>query len=111
MSPQTNETATKHTAMSTLQTQQNDYQLISPPPSFIDSPLTPPPTDEKPYAQAPRVIKLFKDREAGRFIKQDPLTEFQLVPGEYNYILDQLRRDESLYGYVRNKIRYVSFKE
>ncbi|KAF2007251.1 hypothetical protein P154DRAFT_614661 [Amniculicola lignicola CBS 123094] len=79
---------------------------ITPPSSFIDTPLTPPPTDEKAPTQATRVIALFKDIQAGRHIKEHPWTEFQLAKGEYDEIERQLRRDESLFGYVKDKIRY-----
>ena len=63
--------AAQHTAMSTPQTPL-EHQHITPPSSFADAPLTPPPTDEKAFTQAPRVITLFKDIEAGRLIKQHP---------------------------------------
>jgi hypothetical protein len=103
--------AAQHTAMSTLQTPLNEYQHITPPSSFIDAPLTPPPTDEKAFTQAPRVIALFKDIQAGRHIKQHPWTEFQLARKEYEEIERRLRRDESLLGYVKDKIRRVGLKE
>jgi hypothetical protein len=69
--------------------------------------LTPPPTDEKRFAQAPQVIALFKDIRAGRHTKQPPWTEFQLAPGEYDEIERQLGRDEALLGYVKDKTRCV----
>jgi hypothetical protein len=81
---------------------------ITPPSSFVDAPLTPPPTDEKAFTQAPRLIALFKDIQAGRHIKQHPWTEFQLAREEYDEIERRLRRDESLLGYVKDKIRFVS---
>ena len=88
--------AAQHTAMSTLQTPLKEHQHITPPSSFVDAPLTPPPTDEKAFTQAPRVIVLFKDIQAGRHIKQHPWTEFQLAREEYDEIERRLRRDESL---------------
>ena len=84
--------------MSTPQTPL-EHQHITPPSSFVDAPLTPPPTDEKAFTQAPRVIALFKDIQAGRHIKQHPWTEFQLAREEYDEIERRLRRDESLLGY------------
>lgn len=66
-------------------------------------PLTPPQTDEKTFPQAARVIALFKDIEAGRDIKQRAWIEFQLAPGEYYEIERHIRRDESLFGYVKDK--------
>lgn len=79
----------------------------TPPSSFATRPLTPPPTDEKPFAQAPRVIALFKEIRAGRHVKREPWTEFQLSAGEYDEIERQLERDEDLLGYVKDKIRCV----
>jgi hypothetical protein len=69
--------------------------------------LTPPQTDEKPFAQVHRVIALFKEIRAGKHIKRDPWTEFQLSKGEYDEIQRQLGRDEDLSGYVKDKIRWV----
>ena len=80
---------------------------ITPPSSFTSHPLTPPPTDEKPFAQVHPVIALFKEIRGGRHIKLDPWTEFQLLVGEYDEIARWLRQDESLLGYVQDKIRWV----
>ena len=80
---------------------------ITPPSSFIHAPLTPPPTDAKLFIQAPRVIALFKDIEAGRHAGRQPWTEFQLAPGEYDEIERRLEREESLFGFVKDKIRFV----
>lgn len=83
-----------------------EHQHITPPSSLVDAPWTPPPTDEKAFKQASRVIALFKDIEAGRYIWDQPWTEFQLVGGEYEELRRQLRRNESLFGFVEDKIRY-----
>jgi hypothetical protein len=93
--------------MSTSQTPPKEHQHITPPSSFVVAPLTPPPTDEKAFTQAPRVIALFKDIEAGKHIKQHPWTEFQLTQGEYDEIERRLKRDEWLWGFVKDKVRYV----
>jgi hypothetical protein len=93
--------------MSTSQPAPNEHQHITPPSSFVDTPLTPPPTDEKAFIQAPRIIALFKDIQAGRHTKEQPWAEFQLAGGEYDEIERQLERDESLSGFVKNKIRCV----
>ena len=85
----------------------SEHQHITPPSSFVVAPLTPPPTDEKAFTQAPRVIALFKDIEAGRHIQQYPWTEFQLIQGEYDEIERRLERDEWLWGFVKDKIRCV----
>jgi hypothetical protein len=60
------------------------HSHITPPSSFATHPLTPPPTDEKPFAQVHRVIALFKEIRAGEHLKRDPWTEFQLSAGEYD---------------------------
>ena len=100
--------AAQRTAMSMSQTPLKEHKHITPPSSFVDAPLTPPPTDKKAFTQAPRVIALFKDIQVGRHIKQHPWTEFRLAQGEYNEVERRLKRNESLSGYVRDKIRYVS---
>jgi hypothetical protein len=91
--------------MSTSQSSLKDHQNITPPPSFVNAPLTPPPTEEKTFTQAARVIALFKDIKAGKHVKRQPWTEFQLARGEYDEIEHQLSRDETLYGFVKDKIR------
>ncbi|KAF2004129.1 hypothetical protein P154DRAFT_519687 [Amniculicola lignicola CBS 123094] len=92
--------------MPTLQTRPVSHQHATPPSNSADHPLTPPPTDEKPFSQAQRVITLFKAIQAGRHTKQDPWTEFQLAPGDYDEIERRLGRDEALSGYVKDKIQY-----
>ncbi|KAI9853397.1 MAG: hypothetical protein M1813_002235 [Trichoglossum hirsutum] len=91
--------------MSVLQTLLKE-QHITPPSNFVNPPLTPPPTDKKPFTQASRVIALFKLIEAGRHIGQHPWTEFQLTRGEYDEIEHRLEQDEWLWGFVKDKIRY-----
>ena len=100
--------AAQHTTMSTSQTPLKEHQRITPPSSFVGVPLTPPPTDEKAFTQAPRVIALLRDIQAGRHVNQNPWTSFQLARGEYDEIERRLRQDESLFGYVKDKIRCVT---
>jgi hypothetical protein len=88
-----------------------DQQNIPPPSSFLGAPLTPPPTCKKAFTQASRVIALFKDIEAGRHAGQHPWTEFQLARGEYDEIERQLRQDEWLFGFVKDKIRCAASKQ
>ncbi|KAK4981164.1 hypothetical protein LTR66_001493 [Elasticomyces elasticus] len=92
--------------MSTSQGSPEDQRRTTPPSSFVDPPLTPPPTEEKAFIQAARVLQLFQARKAGRPVGRVPWTRFQLVPGEYDEIRTQIERNESLHGYIRNKIRY-----
>jgi hypothetical protein len=84
-----------------------EHQHITLLSAFVDAPLTLPPTDEKVFAQVPRVVALFKDIQAGRHIKKRPWTEFQLAQGECGGLERRLEQDESLLGYVKDKIRYV----
>lgn len=93
--------------MSASQGPSKDQQQTTPPSSFVKPPLTPPPTDEKVFIQVSRVLQLFRDRKAGRPIRRDPWTRFQLVPGEYDEIQRQIERDEPLHGYIKDKIRCV----
>ncbi|KAK4996010.1 hypothetical protein LTR66_004285 [Elasticomyces elasticus] len=92
--------------MSASQNTSKDQQRITPPSSFVNPPLTPPPTKEKAFVQVARVLQLFRDRKAGRPTRRDPWTRFQLASGEYDDIQRQIERDESLHGYIEDKIRY-----
>ena len=94
-------------AMSTLRAPLKDQQNITPPSSFLGAPLTPPPTCKKAFPQASRVIALFKDIKAGRHVNQHPWTQFQLAQGEFDEIERRLKQDESLFGFVKDKTRYV----
>jgi hypothetical protein len=67
--------------------------------------LTPPPTDEKQSPQVSRVLALFKQRQTGRHNRRDPWIELQLAEGEYDEVERQLQQDESLWEYVKDKIR------
>jgi hypothetical protein len=62
------------------------HQNVTTPPSFTDHPLTPPSTAKKPFAEAHRVVALFKQIRAGTNADQDARTEFQLADGEYDQI-------------------------
>lgn len=70
--------------------------------------MTPPLTNKKAFTQVPQIIALFKDIQARRHIKQHIWAEFQLGRGEYDEIERRLRRDESLFGYVKDKIQCVA---
>ena len=91
--------------MSASQTPLKDNDYITPPESFIEPPLTPPPTDEKPYTQAARVIALFNEIKAGSYIRETPWLVFQLQRGEFDEIEHLLEQDQSLWGFVQDKIR------
>ena len=80
-------------------------QHVTPPSSFTQQPLTPPPTDKKHFTEAPRVIAHFRHIQAGRDTGGEPWKEFQLVQGEYDQIERTLQQDDVLSGYVDDKIR------
>jgi hypothetical protein len=75
------------------------------PSRVTDRPLAPPPIDKRPFAEALRVIELFRQIEAGRDIKQGPWIEFRLAHGEYDEIERMLKQDDDLWGFVDDKIR------
>lgn len=55
----------QHTDMSSPQPFLNGHQRITPPSSFVDAPLTPPPTDEKASNQAPCIIEQSAKKKSG----------------------------------------------
>lgn len=81
-------------------------QHATPPSSFTQQPLTPPPTDKKPSAEARRVITLFRHIQAGRDTGGDTWAEFQLATGEFDQLQSTLQQDGVLSGFVKDKIRY-----
>jgi hypothetical protein len=94
--------------MSLSRNPQKPDQDITPPSSFAESPLTPPPSDEKkPSTVVTRVIALFRQIRDGKHWRLGPWTEFQLAQGDYDKLTSQLREDEDLLGFVENKIRCV----
>jgi hypothetical protein len=97
----------RHTDMSALQILLKE-QHITPPSSFVDPPLTPPPTDKKVFTQVPRILALFRERKAGTYDERNLWTVFQLAVGEYDELERQLKQEESLWGYVEDKIRQVA---
>lgn len=80
-------------------------QHVTPPSSFTQQPLTPPPTDEKPSAEAHRVITLFRHFQAGRDTGGDTWAEFQLATEEFDQLQSTLKQDSVLSGFVKDKIR------
>jgi hypothetical protein len=85
--------------MFTSQPPLKESQHITPPSGFVGAPLTPPPTDEKAFTQVPRVIALLGDTTIK--IRGHP---FSL----HDETERRLRQDESLFGFVKDKIRYVA---
>lgn len=94
-------------AMSTSQAFIIQNHHTTPPSSFAERPLTPPPTDEKRFSHVRQVLRLFTDIRAGRHVNRGAWAEFQLAEGEYDEIERRLEQDEALLGYVKDKIRWV----
>lgn len=80
-------------------------QDVNPPSCFSDCLWTLPPTDEKRFFRARRVLQLFTDIRAGKQVARDPWTEFQLAEGKYDEIVYLLSQDEELLGFIQDKIR------
>ncbi|KAL4961395.1 uncharacterized protein BDV14DRAFT_180619 [Aspergillus stella-maris] len=55
---------------------------ITPPNSFIQPPLTPPPTDKVTPSSVSQIINIFDKHRRG--FRQDPWTEYTLRPDEYH---------------------------
>ncbi|KAK4981952.1 hypothetical protein LTR66_009577 [Elasticomyces elasticus] len=77
-----------------------------PPTSYVNPPLTPPSTSDISSSQVARVLRLFRSRQDGRPITEEPWTQIQLAPGEYEDIERRMKEDELFHAYVENKIRY-----
>ena len=77
---------------------------ITPTGSFVNTPPTPPPSEEKKLStSAQSVLNCFKLHREGRRLqswRQHPLT-----PDQYTEVLRALDGDEPLRGYVEDKIR------
>lgn len=80
-----------------------------PPWSFVEPLLTPPQTDERQLAKAQRVLDFFEDIRAGKNEQRHAEVTFQLTREEYRDLHLRLALNEELRGFVRNKIRCVSF--
>jgi hypothetical protein len=78
----------------------------TPPESFSSVPLTPPPTDEKTTRLVLRIIEEIKRRKDGYSSPIRPWTGYTLHATEYKDLQQLFRSDESLWGFVRHKLRY-----
>jgi len=89
-------------------------EKITPPGSFNQAPLTPPPTDPKPYKPVPIIIEHLRSSANGRDFPESPWLEFKLQREEYEELLQReeyeellqrLRSEEALWSFVVDKIR------
>lgn len=77
---------------------------ITPPWSVSEPPLTPPPTEEKPSStRAQIVVDSFRHHQTGQ--RSSPWTDYRFDPSDYAGLLHMLNADESLRGYVEDKVR------
>ena len=66
--------------------------------SFINAPLTPPPSDTKPSTQVSHIIRYLRLRRKG-YGHLQPWTVFQLQPGDF------VQADPVLWSFFTNKVR------
>lgn len=72
--------------------------------SFVNTPPTPPPSEEKKLStSAQSVLNYFKLHRKGR--RPQSWWQHRLTPDQYTEVLRVLDGDESLRGYVEDKIR------
>ncbi|TKA61444.1 hypothetical protein B0A49_11799 [Cryomyces minteri] len=89
----------------------NPPRKITPPDSFITAPLTPPLTGKKPSEAVVKIHKLLRYRQSGGRVSETPWRTFKLQPDEYDELLCLFKNDESLWGFVENKVRYEQCAE
>jgi len=77
---------------------------ITPPGSIINGPPTPPFTDTKPAARIAKILRVLRDCQNGAPPKS-PWIGYKLNSEEYEELLDQLKHDELLGGFVEDKVR------
>ncbi|TVY84676.1 hypothetical protein LSUE1_G000925 [Lachnellula suecica] len=84
-------------------------QQTTPPESFTNPPLTPPPTDEKGLSLVSRIVEEIKNRWEGRNLTATPWVVYSLDLKGYQELQHELERDESLCGFAQHKLRYDYF--
>ncbi|EKD12521.1 uncharacterized protein L3040_009427 [Drepanopeziza brunnea f. sp. 'multigermtubi'] len=80
-----------------------------PPETQSSPPLTPPTKDERDSSLVSRVIEHIKNRREGRDLTTSPWVAYSLSLQEYQELQLELERDESLWGFVQEKLRYDYF--
>jgi len=83
----------------------NTYTTKTPPGSFTNPPLTPPPSKEKIKSRVTRIVEEIKRRKDG-VGSAKAWIEYKLDKKDYKELLRLLESDESLWGFVRHKLRY-----
>ncbi|OBT50221.1 hypothetical protein VE04_09152 [Pseudogymnoascus sp. 24MN13] len=80
-------------------------EKVTPPGSFT-TPLTPPPTDQKPTTSVVNVLQYLRGLKDGRNVSKSSWLKWKLQPSEYDELLCLLKNDESLWVFVETKVRY-----
>ena len=68
--------------------------------------ITSPATDEKPVTKVADIICALKRRRDGRGFYDNPWTVIPLSFAEFKNLQDQIDADQSLWGFVDDKVRY-----
>jgi len=79
---------------------------ITPPGSFIQTPLTPPPTDSKPTKLVLKVLNILQQCKDGRQVSESQWHTYKLRLEEYGELIRLVKKEESLSTFVENKFRY-----
>jgi hypothetical protein len=79
---------------------------ITPPGSFITSPLTPPPTDSKPTKLVLKVLDVLRQCRDGRQISESQWHTYKIQREEYNDLIGLVKKEGSLWTFIENKFRY-----
>ncbi|KAH8648714.1 hypothetical protein BGZ60DRAFT_534855 [Tricladium varicosporioides] len=79
---------------------------ITPPASYITTPLTPPPTDSKPTKLALKVLDTLQQYRDGRQISKSQWHTYKIRHEEYSNLIGLIKKEESLSTFVENKFRY-----
>ncbi|KAK5011334.1 hypothetical protein LTR28_003885 [Elasticomyces elasticus] len=77
----------------------------TPPQSFIDPPLTPPPTEEHQSARVASILHTFREIWCGQHAYLKPWTPLPLSYREYLHLQRALEKDRHLDDFVHNKFR------
>jgi hypothetical protein len=84
-------------------------RIVTPPEKILKAPLTPPPSgtmpsDTKPSDTVKKILEALKEYKNGA-LSVVPWRIIKLQSQEYEELLDQLKRDEPLRGFVEDKVR------
>jgi len=86
--------------------QPHSRQHATPPESFTNPPLTPPPTDEKGLSLVSRIVEEIKNRREGRELMSAPWVIYLLDLKGYQELQHELERDKSLFEFAQHKLWY-----